>query len=414
MAATALDLSAAAVAEARDQARRFARETPVFDAGWLTRSLGGSISVKAENLQRTGSFKVRGVAVKLAREPAEPEVGVTAASAGNHGQALAYVASELGLTCRIFVPSTSSVTKAQAIEARGATLEFAGGGLEGCVESARAFATERGATFVHPFDDPAVILGQATLGMELVEQVPDLAKVVVPIGGGGLAAGVAGVLAALRPDVEVAGVQADVCAPMSGRSPTGDVRFALADGIAVKEPGELTRPLIDRHVNQLATVSEDAIAETMVELLQRSKLVVEGAGAVSVAALRTGAVEPASEGTTVALLSGGNLDLSRVSAIARLHEAATGRSVQIATRVPDHPGGLAALLARIAAEGGNVIDVQHVRDFGRRGFHETRVEMVLEVRGAEHRDRILAALETDGYRVQIIHAQDPPNGGVEG
>jgi threonine dehydratase len=403
MAATALDLSVRAVEAARGDTCPAARETPVFAAGWLSRSVGGSVSLKAENLQRTGSFKVRGVSVKLAREPADPRAGVVAASAGNHGQALAYVASSLDLPCRIFVPTTASVAKAQAIESRGATLEFVGDSLEGSVEAARAFTAESGATFVHPFDDPAVVLGQATLGLELAEQVPDLAKVVIPIGGGGLIGGIAGLLKEIRPEVVIAGVQSEVCAPVSGRMPdNADVRFALADGIAVKEPGELTRPLIERYVDELCTVSEDAIAEAMVELLQRSKLVVEGAGAAPVAALRAGVVRPAPEGVTVALLSGGNLDLNRVSAIARLHEAATGRSVQIATRVPDHPGGLAGLLARIAEEGGNVIDVQHVRDIGRRGFHETGVEMVLELRGSEHRDRLLNALAADGYDVTVL------------
>ncbi len=403
MAGPGPDLSAASVSEAASLASDVVRETPVFPAGWLTRSLGGAISLKAENLQRTGSFKVRGVSVKLAREPADPKAGVVAASAGNHGQALAYVASTLGLPCRIFVPTTASIAKAQAIESRGATIQFGGEALEPCVEAAQAHAAEVGATFVHPYDDPAVILGQATLGLELAEQVPDLKKVVVPIGGGGLIAGVAGVLKELRPDVTIAGVQAEVCAPISGRAPgSADVRFALADGIAVKDPGEITRPLISEYVDELCTVSEDAIADAMVELLQRSKLVVEGAGAVPVAALRTRAVEVAPDGVTVALLSGGNLDLSRVSAIARLHEAAAGRSVQIATRVPDHPGGLAQLLARIAEEGGNVIDVQHVRDIGRRGYHETRVEMVLEVRGGEHRSKLLAALEADGYGVDVL------------
>jgi threonine dehydratase len=398
-----LDLSAAAVSEARAQAADAVRETPVFPAGWLTRGLGGTVALKAENLQRTGSFKVRGVAVKLARDPADAGAGVVAASAGNHGQALAYVASRLGLPCRIFIPGTASLAKAHAIESRGATIESIPSGLEGCVEAARTYAEETGASFVHPFDDPAVVLGQATLGLELAEQVPDLAKVVVPIGGGGLICGVAGLLKALRPDVVVAGVQSDACAPVLGRPTQGvDVRFVLADGIAVKEPGELTRPLIDRWVDELCTVSEDAIADAMVELLQRSKLVVEGAGAAPVAALRTGAVEVAPEGTTVALLSGGNLDLGLVSAIARLHEAAAGRSVQIATTVPDHPGGLAELLARIAAEGGNVIDVQHVRDIGRRGIHETRVEMVLELRGTEHKERLLAVLEAEGYAVKVL------------
>jgi threonine dehydratase len=392
-----------AVREAAGEVAALAWRTPVFDAPWLAESAGGRIALKAESLQRTGSFKVRGVSVKLAAGLERPDAGVVTASAGNHGHALAYAAAARGIPCRVFVPSTASVSKAQAIEARGASLELGGEGIEQCMELARSYAAETGATMVHPFDDPAVVLGQATLGLELYEQLPELAKVVLPIGGGGLAGGVAATLKQLRPDVRIAGVQAEVCAPVAGESvAVDDVKFALADGIAVKRPGALTSALLDRYVDEICTVSEDAIAEAMVELLQRSKLVVEGAGAVSVAAIRTGAVEPAADGETVAVLSGGNVDLSRLSAIARLHEAVADRSVQIATRIPDHPGGLAALLGQIAAAGGNVIDVQHIRDIGSRGFHETRVEMVLEVRGAEHRDALLKELAGEGYEVSVI------------
>jgi threonine dehydratase len=392
-----------AVREAAGEVASLAWRTPVFDAPWLAESVGGRIAVKAESLQRTGSFKIRGVSVKLATGLERPEAGVVTASAGNHGHALAYAAAARGLKCKVFVPSTASVSKAQAIEARGAALEIGGEGIEQCMDRARAYATETGATMVHPFDDPAVVLGQATLGLELYEQLPELSKVVVPIGGGGLAGGVAATLKQLRPDVRIAGVQAEVCAPVAGEDVSlDDVKFALADGIAVKRPGALTSKLLDRYVDEICTVSEDAIAEAMVELLQRSKLVVEGAGAVSVAALRSGAVTPASDGETVAVLSGGNVDLSRLSAIARLHEAVADRSVQIATRIPDHPGGLAALLGRIATAGGNVIDVQHIRDIGTRGFHETRVEMVLEVRSAEHRDALLEELAAEGYEVTVI------------
>jgi threonine dehydratase len=394
-----------AVREAAGEVAALAWRTPVFDAPWLAESAGGRIALKAETLQRTGSFKVRGVSVKLAGGLERPDAGVVTASAGNHGHALAYAAAARGVPCRVFVPSTASVSKAQAIESRGASLELGGEGIEQCMELARAYAADTGATMVHPFDDPAVVLGQATLGLELHEQLPELAKVVLPIGGGGLAGGVAATLKQLRPDVRIAGVQAEVCAPVAGESVAGDdIKFALADGIAVKRPGALTSALLDRYVDEICTVSEDAIAEAMVELLQRSKLVVEGAGAVAVAAIRTGAVEPAADGETVAVLSGGNVDLSRLSAIARLHEAVADRSVQIGTRIPDHPGGLAALLGRIAAAGGNVIDVQHIRDIGTRGFHETRVEMVLEVRGAEHRDALLAELAGEGYEVSVIDA----------
>ena len=341
-----------AVREAAGEVAALAWRTPVFDAPWLAEAAGGRIALKAESLQRTGSFKVRGVSVKLAGGLERPDAGVVTASAGNHGHALAYAAAARGIPCRVFVPSTASVSKAQAIESRGASLELGGEGIEQCMELARAYAADTGATMVHPFDDPAVVLGQATLGLELHEQLPELAKVVLPIGGGGLAGGVAATLKQLRPDVRIAGVQAEVCAPVAGESVAGDdIKFALADGIAVKRPGALTSALLDRYVDEICTVSEDAIAEAMVELLQRSKLVVEGAGAVSVAAIRTGAVEPAADGETVAVLSGGNVDLGRLSAIARLHEAVADRSVQIATRIPDHPGGLAALLGRIADRG---------------------------------------------------------------
>jgi threonine dehydratase len=403
MSGSGAELRLEAIREAAGEVSALAWRTPVFDAGWLGDAVGGSVSLKAESLQRTGSFKVRGVAVKLAEGLERPEAGVVAASAGNHGHALAYGAAARGIPCRVFIPTTASVSKAQAIEAYGASLELGGEGIEQCMEGARAYAAEHGATMVHPFDDPAVVLGQATLGLELSEQLPELAKVIMPIGGGGLAGGVAAALKQLRPEILIAGVQAEVCAPVAGEgSSIEDVKFALADGIAVKRPGALTAPLLDRYVDEVCTVSEDAIAEAMVELLQRSKLVVEGAGAVSVAALRSGAIAPAERGETVAVLSGGNVDLSRLSAIARLHEATGDRSVQIATRVPDHPGGLVALLSRIAAAGGNVIDVQHIRDIGTRGFHETRVEMVLEVRGASHREALLAELAGEGYEITVL------------
>ncbi len=407
MSTAPIELRPDAIRQAAGEVSALAWRTPVFEAAWLGEAVGGSVSLKGESLQRTGSFKVRGVSVKLAEGLERPEAGVVAASAGNHGHALAYAAAARGVPCRVFIPTTASVSKAQAIEAHGASLEFGGEGIEQCMEHARAYAADHGATIVHPFDDPAVILGQATLGLELSEQVPELAKVVLPIGGGGLAGGVAAALKQLRPEIEIAGVQAEVCAPVAGDPGSiEDVKFALADGIAIKRPGALTAPLLERYVDEVCTVSEDAIAEAMVELLQRSKLVVEGAGAVSVAALRSGAIAPAETGETVAVLSGGNVDLSRLSAIVRLHEAVADRSVQIATRVPDHPGGLVALLSTIAAAGGNVIDVQHIRDIGTRGFHETRIEMLLEVRGAGHREALLAKLADEGYEVLVLAPSD--------
>lgn len=392
------ELSTARVEAARAAATEAVHHTPLCDPRWLSEATGGDVALKAENLQRTGSFKIRGASEKLARLSArELRSGVVAASAGNHGQAVAYAAGARGAPCRVFMPETASVTKVEAIEGYGGEVVSGGQSVDECVQRALRFAEERSATFVHPFDDPAVLRGQATIAHELLEEVPEVATAVIPVGGGGLAGAAALALKRHRPEVRVVGVQLDECAPFLHHRPADDLRFRLADGIAIKRPGGLTRALIEGYVDELHAISEESIAEAMVLLMQRAKLVVEGAGAVGVAALLAGAVEPAPDGRTVVVLSGGNVDPGVIAAITRRHESRAGRRIQLLTRVPDHPGGLAGLLTTVADAGANVVFVEHLRDSAALGVHETGVELVLETRGHGHSVEVLRRLEDAGY-----------------
>jgi threonine dehydratase len=292
-------------------------------------------------------------------------------------------------------------------------VHLGGDSVDDCVAFARERALETGAAFVHPFDDPDVILGQATLGLELLADVPDLAKVIVPVGGGGLISGVAGVLKQTRPQVEVVGVQVRACSPFpasiaAGRPTLAAPTGTIADGIAIKRPGEITLPLVQQLVDELCVVDDDDVAEAIVRLLERAKLVVEGAGAVGVAALLSGAVAPAASGATVVVLSGGNIDAGLLAAVARRHETAEGRRMRIFTRISDRPGGLAGLLSLVAAHGGNLLSVEHVRDAVQLSVRETGVELTLETRGAGHARSILAALREAGYDVESLDAGVSP------
>ena len=273
---------------ARTVTSAVAKHTPIVTSTALTEQAGGDVVLKAESLQRTGAFKIRGAMNKLASLGDAAAGGVTAGSAGNHALALAFAARHYGVQCDIFVPAGAPITKIEACRAYGAEVVEGGASLDEAFAVARARADERGMAFCHPFDDPAVVAGQGTLGLELVEDLPDLACVVVPVGGGGLAAGTAIAVKSTAPGVRVVGVQAAVCAPYAGGSaPTGPV-VTLADGIAVKHPGALTGPLIEQWVDELVVVDEDAIADAMVLLMERAKLYVEGAGAVGVAAVSSG------------------------------------------------------------------------------------------------------------------------------
>jgi threonine dehydratase len=321
---------------------------------------------------------------------------------------LAYAARARGIPCTVHMPSPAAISKIAAVQAFGARIEQAGQSVDECVERARADAEEHGWVFVHPFDDVDIVRGQAGVGLELLDDVPDLAHVIVPIGGGGLASGVAIAIKLARPDVRITGVQAAACAPYLASLrehqpipvPTAPT---IADGIAIKRPGELTLGLIERYLDDLVTVEDDDIAEAMVLLLERGKLLAEGAGAASTAALLTGAVTPAPRGATVAIVSGGNLDANLLARLITRRESRVGRRLRLHTRVPDLPGGLAGLLQTVAAAGANVIELSHAREDANLALAETSVELLLELRSEQHADALTKRLNAAGYPSRRAH-----------
>jgi threonine dehydratase len=387
---------------------RVARRTPVLSTRTISDRAGGTVLLKAENLQRTGSFKVRGASAKLAALGEEGCAhGVVTASAGNHAQGLAAAAAVRGVRCEVFVPADAAIAKAEAARGAGATVHVGGASLDECLAAAHERAREGGLAFVHPFDDPDVVAGQGSLGLELLEEVPDVARIVVPLGGGGLASGLAIAVKSARPEIEVIGVQASACAPYpasleQGRPVPVPSVLTIANGIAVKHPGELTLALLGEWLDGMAVVDDEEVAEAMVLLLERCKLVVEGAGAVGVAALLGGQVAPAAGGSTVAILSGGNVDPGLLLSIARRHETLAGRRLIVLTRVPDRPGALVGLLGCVARAGGNVVDVSHVREGFDLHVRESAVELVLETRGPEHADEVMEAMRAGGYPPQAL------------
>jgi threonine dehydratase len=373
------------------------KHTPVVSSVALSEASGGTVVLKAENLQRTGAFKIRGAMNKLATLGAAAANGVTAGSAGNHAQALAFAARHFGVRCDIFVPDGAPITKIEACRAHGATVIEGGASLDEAVAAARARADERGMAFCHPFDDPAVIAGQGTIGLELIEDVDDLACVVIPVGGGGLASGAAIAVKSHLPGVRVVGVQAKACSPYAGGATAEGPVLTLADGIAVKRPGRITAPLVGRWVDEIVAVDEDAIADAMVMLMDRAKLYVEGAGAVGVAALLSSAVLPAARGTTCVVLSGGNVDLGVVPGLIRRHETNAGRRLVVFARIDDRPGGMVRLLSAFAAAGANLIEVEHQREGVDLHVRQTGVHATFEVRGAEHARAVVEAARASGY-----------------
>ncbi|MGI9029569.1 MAG: pyridoxal-phosphate dependent enzyme [Ilumatobacteraceae bacterium] len=374
-----------------------AKRTPVLTSPALTEETGRDVVLKAESLQRTGAFKLRGAMNKLASLGDAAANGVTAGSAGNHALALAFAARHFGVACDIFVPASAPITKVEACRAYGANVVERGASLDEAVAAARAHAEEHGLAFCHPFDDPAVVAGQGTLGLELVEDVAGLACVVVPLGGGGLAAGTAIAVKEQRPDVRVIGVQASVCAPYAGgASPSGPVA-TLADGIAVKRPGHVTGPLVDRWLDDIVAVEEDAIADAMVLLMDRAKLYVEGAGAVGVAAVQAGLIALPERGTTCIVLSGGNVDLGVVPGLIRRHETDSGRRLVVTATIDDRPGSLARWLGAFAGAGANLLEVDHLREGVDLHVRETGVHATFEVRSRDHADAVLDAVRAAGF-----------------
>jgi threonine dehydratase len=382
---------------ARERIGALARVTPVYSSETLSRRSGRPVVFKAENLQRTGSFKIRGAVNKIATlTDEERAAGVVTASAGNHGQAVALAAREAGVSATVFMPQDAPMAKVDATRSYGAEVVLVGEGYDEADMAARE-RVEAGATLVHAFEDEVVIAGQGTLGLEIAEQVGELETLVVPIGGGGLASGIALALKELRPEVKIVGVQAETCAPFAG---DGDPGHTIADGIAVKKPGELTRRILADRLDGVVTVSDPEIAQAIVLLLERVKLVVEGAGAASVAAVLAGKVP--GKGPACALLSGGNIDATLLIEIARHGLTKAGRFLVVRTKLDDRPGALARLLALIADERVNVLSVEHHREGMDLPVTGTEVELTLATRDDEHCDELLARLAEWGYATERV------------
>ena len=389
MKATETAPTAADIRDARERIAGVARETPVYSSETFSQIAGRDVWLKAENLQRTGAFKVRGAVNRLATlTESEREAGVVAASAGNHGQAVAWAARQAGVNARIYVPQDAPMSKVEACRTYGAETVMVGERFEDAMAAARADVEERHATFIHPFEDPIVIAGQGTIGLELAEQVADAETVVIPVGGGGLAAGIAIAIRELRPDVRLVGVQAG----LSG--------FTIADGILVKQPGELTMAILDDVLEEMVEVDDEAISEAIVLLLERSKLVVEGAGAVGVAALLGGKI--GGTGPVAIVLSGGNIDPTLLISVVRHGLTLDGRYLVLRTRIADRPGELVKLLELIAQERGNVVSVEHHREGMDVPVAQTEVELTLITRDQEHVAVLLAAMKSWGYEVERL------------
>ncbi len=386
--------------------------TPCTHSGYFSRLAGAQTFFKFENLQFTGSFKERGALNKLLTlTPEERARGVIAASAGNHAQGVAYHAGQLGIPATIVMPDRTPLIKVQNTREFGARVILSGANFDEAYAEALAVQEREGSTFVHPFDDDQVMAGQGTIGLELLEQNPYLQLVIVPIGGGGLISGVATAVKEVNPRIQVIGGQAAALPSMqksveAGAPVTLDPAMTIADGIAVKRPGVRTLEHVRRYVDEIVTVDEEEIANAILLLLEREKTVVEGAGAVSVAALLNDKI-PQAKGKRVAMiLSGGNIDVNVLSRVIERGLVKDGRRIRLVVRVQDRPGFLARLMGTVAEMGANVVEVYHHRAFALRStLYETEVELTLETRGREHMEGLIASLRERGY--QVVGAAEP-------
>jgi threonine dehydratase len=382
------------IQEARDRIGGHTHVTPVLGSETFSRMSGREIFLKAENLQRTGSFKVRGAVNRIATlDETQRRSGVVTASAGNHSQAVAWAAREFDIPVTVFMPQDAPMAKVDATRSYGAGIELTGEGYDEALAASVAYADETGATYVHAFEDERVIAGQGTIGLELREQLPQLETIVVPIGGGGLCAGIATAVKEASPNVRVVGVQAAACLH-------GGSGFTIAEGIAVKKPGELTFSILDRRLDQLVAVTDEEIAEAIVLCTERVKQVVEGAGAAALAAVLAGKID--GDGPVCALLSGGNIDPTLLIAVMRRGLTAAGRYLVLRTRIRDRPGELAQLLQLLGSERVNVMSVEHHREGMEIGVGETEVELTMLMRNTGHCDRLVETMQRWGYTVQRV------------
>ena len=379
------------------------RTTPCDFAEALSAHTGARVTLKLENLQVTGSFKARGAGNKLALMGAEERGrGVVCASAGNHAQGVAFHAQRLGVKATIVMPVGTPLIKVARTQAFGAEVVLAGENYDDAYEEARRIEAERGATYVHAYDDEAIIAGQGTIGVEIAEQAPELDVLVVPVGGGGLIAGTALALKTLKPSVRVIGVQVASIPSMKAALQAGapvmlPAARTLAEGIALRRAGERCVPLVKQHVDDIVLVEDEDIARAILHLLEQQKTVAEGAGAAAVAALLANKVMGLAGKRVVALVCGGNIDVSVLSRIIERGLVESGRLGRLEVPIPDRPGGLAEMLGEVARQRGNIVEVQHERAFARGSFGTVMVQMVVETRGHDHVQAIVEALAKKGY-----------------
>ncbi len=389
------------ITQARTVLQPVVRQTPLLESTALSQIVAGPVYLKCENLQLSGSFKVRGAHLRIARlTSAERARGVVAASAGNHAQGVALAAAELGTRATVVMPTSAPLPKVAATKSYGAEVMLWGGAVEDALARADELAAETGSIFIHPFDHPDVIAGQGTIGLEIAEQCPGVRTVVVPVGGGGLAAGIAVAASAAVPEARLVGVQAEAVAPMPASLAAGHpvavaTAATMADGIAAARPGELAVALLASLGARVVTVSEENLSRALLLCLERSKQLVEPAGAAGVAAIlqHTAMFTP----PVVVVLSGGNIDPLLLSKVLRHGLSAAGRFLAFRCKLPDQPGALATLLVELAALGANVLDVVHERVTADLRVDEAEVSLHLETRGPEHCDSVISQLRKAGY-----------------
>ncbi len=398
------DVTLKDIQAARERIASAISRTPLAKSENLSKICGNQVYCKLENLNITGSFKERGALNKLLQlTDAERKSGVISASAGNHAQGVSYHAQRLGIAATIVMPTRTPLIKVSAVKSHGAEVVLHGSNFDDAYAEAVRIQTDRKLTFVHPFNDPAIIAGQGTIGLEILEQLPDVDTIVAPIGGGGLAAGIGLAVKSVAPNVKVYGVQAKRIAAMDASLAKGElVTLAgvrtLAEGIAVRTPGSLTFPLVQKWVDGIVTVDEEEIASSILLLIEKEKTVVEGAGATTLAALVNDRL-PMTGKKVVIVLSGGNIDVNVLSRIIERGLVKDGRMVRLTVRIQDVPGALATLTAQLGEAQANILEIYHNRAFSKADLGETEVEVTLETKGAAHIEQVIGRLKKKGYTV---------------
>ncbi len=395
------------VKKAYDNLKSTVRKTPIDESRTISEITGGKVFLKAENLQKTGAFKIRGAFNKIINLSNEEQAkGVIAASAGNHAQGVALAASSAGIRSTIVMPEGASVTKVIATKGYGANVVLSGQNYDESYKKALELQKSEGSVFVHAFDDPYVIAGQGTIAIEILEELPETEFIIVPIGGGGLISGIAVAAKSLKPSVKIIGVQAEGAASAYKARQNNKIielesAYTIADGIAVRKTGDLTFSLIQKYVDDIITVNDEEIAHAILTLLERSKIVVEGAGAVGAAALIHNKLD-IRDRNAVVVISGGNIDANIVSRIIEKGLMKSGRYIRIATVIEDRPGTLYTLLKTVASMRANVVSIFHDRLKQSVPLGQSEVELELETRDPEHVAELLQALEEKGYKIEVV------------